>query len=119
VIDSGEFDRTGQMPNLTGAFFGEQPFSNPVGFVASKYRIGSGLFFWKITGRTAADMTALDTANGEKDRKLLVDIIRERKLRERRDLFEEGLVRQLTESGSISKNEDAIKRFAGSYRRSS
>ncbi len=113
VIDSGDFDRSGQMPNLTGAFFGEQPFSNPVGFVASKFRIGATLYYWKITNRTQPSLAGLD-----KERQMLVGLIRERKLRERRDLFEEGLVRQLKESGSITINEEAIKRVATSYRRS-
>ncbi len=113
VIDSGDFDRSGQMPNLTGAFFGEQPFVNPIGFVASKFRIGSVLYFWKITGRKQAELSGL-----AKERQAIVSMIRERKLRERRDLFEEGLVRQLKDGGSISVNEDAIKRVAASYRRS-
>jgi peptidyl-prolyl cis-trans isomerase D len=113
VVDSGDFDRSGQMPNLTGAFFGEQPFSYPIGFVASKFRIGSVLYFWKITNRFKPELAGL-----EKERALLVPMIRERKLRERRDLFEEGLVKQLKDGGSISVNEDAVKRVATSYRRS-
>ena len=113
VIDSGDFDRSGQMPNLVGAFFGEQPFVNPIGFVASRFRIGAVLYFWKITGRTQADPASL-----AKERQGIVSMIRERKLRERRDLFEEGLVRQLRDGGSISINEDAIKKVAASYRRS-
>ena len=100
------------MPNLTGAFFGEQPFVNPIGFVSSRYRIGSVLYFWKITARNNADIAGL-----EKERQGIVSMIRERTLRERRDLFEEGLVKQLKESGSVSVNEDAIKRLAASYRR--
>ena len=59
VIDSGDFYRSGQMPNLVGAFFGEQPFVNPIGFVASRFRIGAVLYFWKITGRTQADPASL------------------------------------------------------------
>ena len=113
VVDSGDFDRSGQMPNMVGAFFAEQPFLNPVGYVSSRYRIGSTLYFWKITAHKEADLAGLAS-----ERKLLVDVIRERKLRERRDLFEEGLVRQLKSAGSISLNEDAIKRVATSYRRS-
>ena len=112
IVDSGDFNRSGQMPNLTGAFFGEQPFVNPIGYVSSRYRIGSALYFWKITARNAADPAGL-----EKERQGIVSMIRERKLRERRDLFEEGLVKQLKDGGSISVNEDAIKRVATSYRR--
>ena len=112
IVDSGDFNRSGQMPNLTGAFFGEQPFSNPIGFVASRFRIGSAIYFWKITARNPADPAGL-----EKDRSGIVSMIRERKLRERRDLFEEGLVKQLKDGGSISVNEDAVKRVAASYRR--
>ncbi len=112
LVDSGDFDRSGQMPNLVGAFFGEEPFAHPIGFVVSKYRIGSALYFWKITGHTNPGLTGL-----EKERQVIVGMIRERKLRERRDLFEEGLVKRLKEAGSISVNEDAIKRVATSYRR--
>jgi peptidyl-prolyl cis-trans isomerase D len=112
LVDSGDFNRSGQMPNLTGAYFGEQPFINPIGFVSSKFRIGSVFYFWKITGRAQADVAGL-----EKERSGIISMIRERKLRERRDLFEEGLVKQLKDAGSVSVNEDAIKRMAGSYRR--
>lgn len=113
VVDSGEFTRSGQMPNVSGAFFGEMPFNNPIGFVSSKFRVGTKLYFWKIVSRSNADLSGL-----EKERQRLVTILRERKLRERRDLFEEGLVRQLKDAGSVSINEEGVKRMAASYRRS-
>ncbi|MBM3792666.1 MAG: hypothetical protein FJW31_01075 [Acidobacteria bacterium] len=114
VIDTGEFERAagGQIPNLSGAFFGEQPFINPVGQMVNKFRIGTTMYTWRVTERKSAQLTTL-----ESERSMIVQQIRERKLRERRDLFEEGLVKQLKASGSISINEDAVKRTASTYRR--
>jgi peptidyl-prolyl cis-trans isomerase D len=112
VIESAEFERTGQIEGVgPAAYFGEQPFVNPVGRVIGIYRIAQTKYFFKILSKTLADPSKLAT-----ERDMIVSSIREKKLRERRELFEEGLVRQLTESGDIKVYDDVIKRLITSYR---
>ena len=64
----------------------------------------------KILSKIPADPAAL---NNERDN--IVSTIRERKLRERRELFEEGLVKSLTDDGKIKIYDDAVKRLIASY----
>jgi peptidyl-prolyl cis-trans isomerase D len=112
VIDTGDFERTGTMKDVgSAAYFGEQAFINPVGQVVGLYRIGNNAFFFKIIARTPGDPAGL-----EAQRAAIVSGIKERKLRERRELFEEGLVYQLKQEGKVKVNEDVIKRIANAYR---
>jgi hypothetical protein len=82
-----------------------------VGQVVGLYRIGNNAFFFKIIARTPGDPAGL-----EAQRAAIVSGIKERKLRERRELFEEGLVYQLKQEGKVKVNEDVIKRIANAYR---
>jgi peptidyl-prolyl cis-trans isomerase D len=109
---TNEFERTGQIEGVgPGAYFGEQPFMNPVGHVVGIYRVARTAYLFKILSKTAADVKQMGA-----DREAIVSAIRERKLRERRDLFEEGLVRRLKEEGDVKVNNEAIKRLVAAYR---
>ncbi len=111
VIDSGDFERGGQIKDVGPAgYFGEQPFINPVGTNVAIFRVGPMPYSWRIASRTQADMSKL-----EAERELLVGSLREKKLRERREMFEEGVVSHLKSSGKITVKEDQIKRLAQSY----
>lgn len=112
VIDTGLFERLGQLKDIgPAAYFGEQPWSNPVGAVVGMYRVANVNYFFKITGKQPANASELESQRGG-----IVAVIKERKLRERREMFEEGLVRQLKAEKKIKVNEDAIRRLATSYR---
>ncbi len=111
VIDTGDFDRTGQMKDVgPAAYFGEQPFGNAVG-AAMMFRVGNTPYYFKVIGKTPGDPAKL-----EADRMTIVSIIKERKLRERRELFEEGLIRMLKSQGKVKVHDDAIKRFVTTFR---
>jgi len=112
VIETNEFDRTGQINDVgPAAYFGEQPFIQPVGAVVGLYRVAAIPYFYRIVSRTPPDPNELS-----KQRDVIVSALRDKKLRERRELFEEGLVRKLKEEGKIKMNDDAIKRLAASYK---
>jgi peptidyl-prolyl cis-trans isomerase D len=112
VIETDPFERTGQIKDVgPAAYFGEQPFIQPVGAVVGLYRVASIPYFYKIVSRTPPDPADLS-----KQRDVIVTALRDKKLRERREMFEQGLVRKLTEEGKIKINDDAIKRLAASYK---
>ena len=114
VVDTGEFERNGQMKDVgPAAYFGEQPWVNPVGGVVGPYRVSSTPYWFKIVARKAGDPAAMEAERGA-----VVATIRERKLRERRELFEEGVMRQLKSDGKLKVNDEAIKRMAAAYRSS-
>jgi hypothetical protein len=92
------------------AYFGEQPFLNKVG-ASMMFHVANTAYYFKI-----ADKKAGDPAKLEDDRKTILAIIKERKLRERREMFEEGLVRTLKTQGKVKIHDDAIKRFVTAYR---
>ena len=52
----------------------------------------------------------------EAQRATILAVIKERKLRERRELFEEGLIQTLKSKGVIKVYDDAVKRLAATYR---
>lgn len=113
VIDTGDFKRTDQIKDVgTAAYFGEQAFTMPIGHTVSNYRVASQVFFWKIVGQTPGPMTDF-----ESQRATVVSAIKDRKLRERRELFEVGLIEELKRTGKVKIFDDVVKRLAMSYRR--
>ena len=112
LIETNEFERNSQMTGVgPSAYFGEQPFLNPVGSVIGLYRVASTPYFFKIVSRSGADASKIN-----EQRDAIVTGLRDKKLRERREMFEEGLVRTLKQAGKIKVNEDAVKRLAASYK---
>jgi peptidyl-prolyl cis-trans isomerase D len=111
VIDTGDFERGGQMKDIGPAgYFGEQPFTQAVGTHVGVFRVGNMPYFFRIAGRTGPDPAKL-----EAERPVLVSTIKERKLRERREMFEDGVVSSLKGSGKIKVHDTLVKRLAQSY----
>ncbi|MBM3735677.1 MAG: hypothetical protein FJW39_07810 [Acidobacteria bacterium] len=111
VIDTGEFERSGQMKDVGPAgYFGEQPFTMEVGKSVGIYRVGSMPFYFRLAERKAPDLSKI-----EADRGVLVSSIKERKLRERRELFEAGVIESLKAKGKITLYPDRVKRLAQTY----
>jgi hypothetical protein len=112
VIETNDFERSGQMEGIgPAAYLGEQPFIRPIGTVVSMYRVAQTPYFYKILSRTPPDPKTLDS-----QRELIVSGVRERKLRERREMFEDNLVRKLTEEGKLKIYDDAVKRLIAAYK---
>ncbi|MEZ5398464.1 MAG: peptidylprolyl isomerase [Bryobacteraceae bacterium] len=114
TIDTGFFARGGQMKDVgPQAYFGEQPFVNAIGKVVGPYSIGPARYFFKIVEKQAGSTEGLSA-----ERDAILNSIRDRKLSERRDLFEEGLIQSLKAKGVVKVNDDAVKRMASNYRTS-
>jgi peptidyl-prolyl cis-trans isomerase D len=112
VIDTGEFERNGQMKDIgPAAYFGEQPWIQPVGAVIGPYRVSSTPYWFKVISRKSGDPATMQA-----ERATVVAMLKERKLRERRELFEEGILDKLKRDGKLKIHEDAIKRMAAAYR---
>ncbi len=111
VIDTGEFERGGQMKDVGPAgYFGEGPFTQPIGATVGIFRVGNQPYYFRVAGRTGPDPAKL-----EAERQVLVSTLKERKLRERREMFEDGVVGSLRGSGKIKVHDDLVKRLAQSY----
>ncbi|MCC6589483.1 MAG: peptidylprolyl isomerase [Bryobacterales bacterium] len=112
LVDTGEFERGGQMKDVgPAAYFGEQPWVSPVGAVVGPYRVSSTPYWFKVVAKKEGDPASL-----QNERQAVVSAIKEKKLRERRDLFEEGILSRLKADGKVTVHDDAIKRMASSYR---
>jgi peptidyl-prolyl cis-trans isomerase D len=111
VIDTGEFARGGQMKDVGPAgYFGDQPFLNAQGANVGIFRVGNNPYYFRVAAKIPADLSMINT-----DRQNLVSAIRERKLRERREMFEEGLIESLKGTGKLTVRDDLVKRLAQSY----
>jgi hypothetical protein len=114
VIDTGLFSRGAEMKGVgPQAYFGENPFINTVGKVIGPHSVASARYFYKIMERAPGNADKLESERGA-----IVATIKERKLRERRELFEDGLIQQLKASGKVTINDDAVKRLGAQYRSS-
>jgi peptidyl-prolyl cis-trans isomerase D len=86
-------------------------FSKPVGSVYGPITVQDSVVLAKVIDKQTADESTLNT-NREK---ILLDLKR-RRAQERKELFEEGLIAQLTKEGKIRKYPDVIRRVgAGSF----
>ncbi len=112
IVDTGLFARGGAMKDVgPQAYFGEQAFVNPIGKVVGPYTIGAARYFFRVAEKAPGSATGL-----EAERNNLVKSIKDRKLTERRDLFEEGLIGNLKAEGKVKINDDAVKRMASTFR---
>ncbi|HET8548508.1 MAG TPA: peptidylprolyl isomerase [Bryobacteraceae bacterium] len=84
-------------------------FSRPVGSVYGPITAQDNVVLAKLVDKQAADESAL-SANREK---ILLELKR-RRAQERKELFEEGLIAQLTKQGKITKYPEVIKRLTSS-----
>ena len=104
---------------LAGAFEGLGPvsyfaagFQRGPGAVLPPVRIGDQLVLARVVEIQKADVSQL--AN---ERANLLSELKARKARMRRELFEDGLVNELTKEGKIKRYPEAIQRIANSFRR--
>lgn len=111
VRTSAEFGRDGMVEGVGNANYFADAFTKPIGTVFGPVNIMEQVIVAKVASRTEADMSKLATERDE-----LVTALKGRKARERKDLFEDGIVTKLVDQGKIKINQDAIKRLQNSYR---
>ncbi len=108
---STEFSRDGAAEGIGAAIQIEGAFTKNIGESAGPFTLSSGTYFVKLLSRTEADMTQLAS-----QREQIVNSIKSRNGRERRELFTDGLVDALVKQKKIKIHDDNIKRMVAGYR---
>ena len=108
-----EFSREGAVEGMGPASMLEEGFRKDVGQVFGPLQIsGAQAFVCKVVERTPADLTQLAS-----QREALVQAIKSRKAKERRDLFADGVLKSLINQKKVKINAEAVQRLATTYRR--
>jgi len=111
VKTSPEFARDGAVEGLGSATYFEAAFTSPVGTVLKPVTVSDLAVIAKVAARIDADMSKLPA-----EREGLISNLKSQKARQRRELFEDGLIAQLIREGKVKINQDAIRRLVSSYR---
>jgi len=105
-----EFGRSGFVEGLGAASAFNEAFTAPVGKVIGPVSVDRKHIFFKVKERTEPDMAKFAT-----ERASLVDKLRQKKARERMDLFEAGLLEELVRKGTVKIYEDARQKVAAAF----
>lgn len=105
------FARGGQVEGIGGAMSIADAFTKEVGATGGPIPTGSGTYFYKVTEKIPADLTELAKQRGD-----ILQQLKMRKARERKELFEDGLVNYLVKEKKVKINDEAVKRLTGTYR---
>ncbi len=111
VLTSPEIDRQGTIERVGSGMQFEEAFSKPVGAVGGPLHIANAIAFYRVAAKVAPDAAKM----AEQREEILIQI-KARKARERKDLFEDGLITQLIKEKKIKMYDDVIKRLVASYR---
>lgn len=107
VKTPAEFARDGAVEGAGAAIVFEPGFSKNVGDLLGPIQTSLGTSFYKIVGKTEADLTQLAA-----QRDSLVQMLKGRRARERRELLMDGIVNQLIKEKKVKVYENNIKRLA-------
>jgi peptidyl-prolyl cis-trans isomerase D len=105
------FSRSGQVEGIGAAMGIADTFSKEVGATGGPIPTASGTYFYKLVEKIPADLTALAAQRQE-----ILQQLKMRKVRERKELFEDGLVNVLIKEKKVKINDDAVKRLTSAYR---
>jgi peptidyl-prolyl cis-trans isomerase D len=108
---STEFSRDGAAEGLGAAIQIEGAFAKKVGETAGPFTLPGGTCFVKVLARTEADMSQLAAQRDQ-----IVNGLKNQAGRDRRDLFNDGLVDTLVKQKKIRIHDDNIKRLVSAYR---
>jgi peptidyl-prolyl cis-trans isomerase D len=103
--------REGAITGLGSAVAVDQGYSLNIGEVFGPIVAPSGTFFAKVVEKVPADLTQLAAMRAQ-----MVQAIKYRQARERRELFNEGLVQRLIKEKKVKVYEDNVKKLVGSFR---
>lgn len=113
IKNPADFSREGAVEGVGPGTVMEEGFRKDVGQVFGPVQIsGAQAFVCKVVSKTPADLTALAT-----QRDSIVQSIKSRKAKERRDLFADGVLKALINEKKVKINNEAVQRLAASYRR--
>jgi peptidyl-prolyl cis-trans isomerase D len=112
VKNPPEFAREAAVEGMGPASLITEGFQKNVGDTfGPAHTSGGAYFFCKVVGKVPADLTQLPA-----QRASILDSIKQRRAKERRDLFADGIVKELIKEKKLKLHDDAIKRLAVSYR---
>jgi hypothetical protein len=110
VKTSPDVDRNGAIESVGTASSVPDLFAKPAGSIVGPTTLSAGHLVAKIVSRTPANLAdlAVQTAS-------IRDELRQQKVRERAQFFEEGLRDRLKADGKLKVNQDVINRIVQSY----
>lgn len=111
VKTTQEFTRDGAADGIGPASMLGPAFTQPVGSVFGPVALQNDRFVCKIEARIPADMTKLDASRPE-----VLAALRQRKARERMDLFMDSVRAALEREGKLKVNNEVMNRVVTSYR---
>lgn len=109
-VKTAEVTRADEIEGIGTARQIEEAFTKNVGDVVGPVRITGGAMLVKVTGKTPADLTMLAG-----QRPVLTNSIKERRARERQELFKEGILNELIREKKVKVYEDNIRRLTDRY----
>jgi hypothetical protein len=104
-------DRQGSIEGFGLASSAAEAFKKNVGEVAGPIRSGGGAYFMKIEEKVAADLTQLAA-----QREMLLNELKNRRARDRRAIFIDGIIQKLIKDKKVKIYEESINRLIGAYR---
>jgi peptidyl-prolyl cis-trans isomerase D len=104
------FAQNGAADGIGPASMLQASFDQPVGSLFGPVALGDQRFVCKIESRIPADMSKLDASRAE-----LQAAIKERRSRERVDLFMDSIRTALIRDGKVKIHKDVMDRVVGSY----
>jgi len=105
-----EFTSDGAAEGLGSASYLQEAFSHDVGYVFGPLVVGEKRFICKVTGKKPADLVELAS-----QRQDMVDQIKARKARQRREVLQDSIRDQLVKEGKVKINQGVINRLVSSY----
>lgn len=105
-----EFSRSGFVEGLGAASAFSDAFTAPLGNVIGPVTVDGKRVFYRVKDRPVPDVTKFAS-----ERTSLVDRLRQRKARERMDLFEAGLLEELVRKGTVKIYEDARQKVVAAF----
>ena len=110
VMTTPEFSRDVSVEGLGTATYVEEAFDVPVGTMVGPISAMGQTFVCKVISKTAADMSAFP-----EQRERIANTLRSQKARQRKDLFEDGVLTRLINEGKVKIHDRAIQRLTSVY----
>jgi peptidyl-prolyl cis-trans isomerase D len=111
IKTSSLVERTGSIEGFGLASSAEEVFKKKPGEIAGPIRSGPNVFFMRLDEKVPADLTELAA-----QRDILLNDLKNRRARDRRALFIDGVIQKLVKEKKVKIYEDSIDRLIAAYR---
>lgn len=113
VKKTPEFGRDGQAEGIGAANYLDEAFRRDPGSVFGPVNVGGANFVCRVVSKSPADMSKLNDQRFD-----ILLKLKGQKAQLRRDLFEDGLLQHLKNTGVVKIHQDTLKRLVDSYKNS-